>query len=279
MPITTPTLNCRGQLLDLSRPVVMGILNLTPDSFFDGGKHLGEQAVLHQAEKMLLEGAAILDLGGASSRPGAAEVQEQEELQRVIPAIETILKNFPNTILSVDTWRAGVAREALNAGASIVNDISAGKLDEHLLQTVADFGVPYVLMHMQGTPGTMQQQPHYDDVVTEVLDFFIQKIAQLRGLGLKDIVLDPGFGFGKTVEHNFSLLKNLHVFQNVLDLPVLAGVSRKSMICKPLGIKPAEALNGTTALHVVALQQGARILRVHDVREAVEVIQLWELTR
>lgn len=278
MPITTPTLNCRGQLLDLSRPVVMGILNLTPDSFFDGGKYLGETAVLHQADKMLREGAAILDLGGASSRPGAAEVQVQEELQRVIPAIETILKNFPNTILSVDTWRAGVAREALNAGASIVNDISAGKLDGHLLQTVADFGVPYVLMHMQGTPDTMQQQPHYEDVVTEVLDFFIQKIAQLRGLGLKDIVLDPGFGFGKTVEHNFSLLKNLHVFQNVLDLPVLAGVSRKSMICKPLGIKPAEALNGTTALHVVALQQGARILRVHDVREAVEVIQLWELT-
>ncbi len=278
MPITTPTLNCRGQLLDLSRPVVMGILNLTPDSFFDGGKHLGETAVLHQAEKMLREGAAILDLGGASSRPGAAEVQEQEELQRVIPAIETILKNFPNTILSVDTWRAGVAREALNAGASIVNDISAGKLDDDLLQTVADFGVPYVLMHMQGTPGTMQQQPHYEDVVTEVLDFFIQKIVELRGLGLKDIILDPGFGFGKTVEHNFSLLKNLHVFQNVLDLPVLTGISRKSMICKPLAIKPAEALNGTTALHVVALQQGARILRVHDVREAVEVIQLWELT-
>ncbi|MDO8969098.1 MAG: dihydropteroate synthase, partial [Saprospiraceae bacterium] len=223
MPITTPTLNCRGQLLDLSRPVVMGILNLTPDSFFDGGKHLGETAVLHQAEKMLREGAAILDLGGASSRPGAAEVQEQEELQRVIPAIETILKNFPNTILSVDTWRAGVAREALNAGASILNDISAGKLDDDLLQTVADFGVPYVLMHMQGTPGTMQQQPHYEDVVTEVLDFFIQKIVELRGLGLKDIILDPGFGFGKTVEHNFSLLKNMHVFQNVLDLPVLAG--------------------------------------------------------
>jgi dihydropteroate synthase len=278
MPITTPTLNCRGQLLDLSRPVVMGILNLTPDSFFDGGKYLGEQAVLHQAEKMLREGAAILDLGGASSRPGAAEVQVQEELQRVIPAIKTILKNFPNAILSVDTWRAGVAREALDAGASIINDISAGKLDEDLLQTVADFGVPYVLMHMQGTPGTMQQQPHYEDVVTEVLDFFIQKTAELRGLGVKDIVLDPGFGFGKTVEHNFSLLKNLHVFQNVLDLPVFAGISRKSMICKPLGIKPAEALNGTTALHVVALQQGARILRVHDVREAVEVIQLWELT-
>jgi dihydropteroate synthase len=278
MAPTTTTINCRGQLLDLSRPVVMGILNLTPDSFFDGGKHLGEQAFLNQAEKMLREGATILDLGGASSRPGAAEVQEQEELQRVIPAIETILKNFPNTILSVDTWRAGVAREALNAGASIVNDISAGKLDEDLLQTVADFGVPYVLMHMQGIPGTMQQQPHYEDVVTEVLDFFIQKIVLLRGLGVQDIILDPGFGFGKTVEHNFSLLKNLHVFQNVLNLPVLAGISRKSMICKPLGIKPAEALNGTTALHVVALQQGARILRVHDVREAVEVIQLWELT-
>jgi len=271
------SLNCKGQLLDLSRPVVMGILNITPDSFFDGGKYHGDAVILQHAEKMLRDGASILDIGGASSRPGAAEVSEQTELKRVLPVLESILKKFPDTIISVDTWRANVADAAVQAGASIVNDISAGNLDPKMYETVAELGVPYILMHMQGTPDTMQQKPHYEDVVTEVLDFFIKKIEMLRGLGVKDIVLDPGFGFGKTVEHNYSLLKNLHVFQNVLGLPVLAGLSRKSMICRPLGIKPAEALNGTTALHMVALQQGACVLRVHDVREAVEVIRLWEL--
>ena len=271
------TLNCHGALLDLSRPLVMGILNVTADSFFDGGKYNGEDAVLQQASILLQEGASILDVGGASSRPGAAAVSEAEELQRVLPAIETILHHFPEALISVDTWRAKVARAALNAGASMVNDISAGALDPALFKTVAELGAPYVLMHMQGTPQTMQQNPHYEDVVTEVLDFFIQKTGTLRALGVKDIVLDPGFGFGKSVAHNFTLLKNLHVFQEVLGLPVLAGLSRKSMVCKPLGIPPAEALNGSTALHMVALQQGARILRAHDVREAVEVIKLWEL--
>ncbi len=270
-------LNCKGQLLDLSRPVVMGILNVTPDSFFDGGKYTEASTVLAQAEKMLREGAAILDIGGASSRPGAAEVSEAEEIRRVVPIIELLQKNFPDSILSVDTWRASVARASISAGASIINDISAGNLDPEMFQTVGQLGAPYVLMHMQGIPDTMQQNPHYEDVVTEVLDFFIHKIAALRASGVKDIVLDPGFGFGKTVEHNYALLRNLSVFQNVLGLPVLAGISRKSMICKPLGIKPSEALNGTTALHMVALQQGANILRVHDVREAVEVIRLWEL--
>ncbi|MBC7774331.1 MAG: dihydropteroate synthase [Phycisphaerae bacterium] len=273
------SINCKGQLLDLSRPVVMGILNVTPDSFFDGGQYLKETTLLQQAEKMLREGASILDIGGASSRPGAIEVSESEEMRRTLPGIEAILKNFPNTIVSVDTWRANVASAAVQAGASIVNDISAGNLDPKMLETVATLGIPYVLMHMQGTPDNMQKSPDYEDVVTEVLDFFVQKIETLHGLGVKDILLDPGFGFGKTVEHNFSLLKNLHVFQNVLGLPILAGLSRKSMICKPLGIKPAEALNGTTALHMVALQQGSSILRVHDVREAVEVIRMWELVK
>lgn len=271
------TLRCQGHLLDLSRPVVMGILNVTPDSFFDGGRYTAENEVLQQAEKMLRAGAAILDIGGASSRPGAAEVSETDELHRVVRPIEAILSHFPNTLISVDTWRAGVAQAALSAGASIVNDISGGRFEPNIWQTAALHRAPYILMHMQGSPDTMQQNPHYEDVVTEVLDFFIKKTAALRQLGVTDIVLDPGFGFGKTVEHNFALLKNLHVFRRVLDLPVLAGLSRKSMICKPLGIPPEKALNGTTALHMVALQQGASILRAHDVREAQEVIRLWEL--
>jgi dihydropteroate synthase len=277
MRVHSTSLNCKGKLLDLSYPVVMGILNVTPDSFYDGGKLIDEVAVLKQAETMLLQGAAILDIGGASTRPGAVVVNEAEELQRVLPTLEVLIKNFPEALFSVDTWRAGVALAAVEAGAGIVNDISAGSLDPKFLKTVADLGVPYILMHMQGTPAIMQKNPHYEDVVTEVLDFFIEKIAILRGLGLKDIVLDPGFGFGKTIAHNFTLLKNLQAFQNVLGLPVLIGISRKSMVCKPLEIMPSEALNGTSALHMVALQQGASILRVHDVREAIEVIKLWSL--
>lgn len=271
------TLQCKGRLIDLSHPVVMGILNVTPDSFFDGGKYDNAHSVLRQAEKMLREGADLLDIGGASSRPGAVEVPEQEELQRVTPMIELILKEFPDALISIDTWRARVASTAVAAGAAIINDISAGNLDPKMFPTVAQLGVPYILMHMQGSPGTMQKNPHYEDVVTDVLDFFIQKTTALRVLGVKDIVLDPGFGFGKTVEQNYALLKNMETFRRVLDMPILAGISRKSMICKPLGIAPAEALNGTTALHMVALQQGASILRVHDVKEAREVIRLWEL--
>jgi dihydropteroate synthase len=271
------TILCKGRLLDLSQPVIMGILNLTPDSFFDGGRYSDADTMLQQAEKMLREGAAMLDIGGASSRPGAQEVTEAEELKRVIPAVEKILNHFPETIISVDTWRAKVAREAIAAGAHIVNDISGGRFDTEMFKAAGEMQAPYVLMHMQGTPQTMQQNPHYEDVVTEVLDYFIQQTTLLRAAGVKDIILDPGFGFGKTVEHNYKLLKNLKVFENVLQLPVLAGLSRKSMICKPLGVKPEHALNGTSALHMVALQQGARILRVHDVREAWEVIRLWQL--
>lgn len=269
------SLNCRGRLLSLKVPIVMGILNLTPDSFFAGSRVDSQDFLLEQAEKMLNEGATILDVGGMSSRPGAEIITVEEELDRVIPAIEALHQHFPQAFLSIDTIRSEVARQAVAAGAFIINDISAGKLDEAMYQTVADLQVPYVLMHMQGEPNNMQQSPEYEDVVLEILDFLIEQIGRLRELKVKDIIVDVGFGFGKTVSHNYQLLKKMHVFQ-ILDLPLLAGLSRKSMICKPLKVNPSAALNGTTALHMVALQQGARILRVHDVKEAVEVIKLWQ---
>lgn len=274
--MTKLSLNCRGRLLDLSRPVVMGILNVTPDSFYDGGRYTDADAALRKAEKMLSEGAAILDVGGASSRPGATEVPEEEELRRTISVVQSIARHFPEAIISIDTWRDGVARAAVEAGACIVNDISGGS-SLGLPSDPLPMGTAYILMHMQGTPNTMQQAPHYEDVVTEVLDFFIQKTMALRSQGVYDIVLDPGFGFGKTVEHNYALLRHLHVFGAVTGLPILVGISRKSMIYKPLGIGPESALSGTSALHMVALQQGANILRAHDVREAMEVIRLWEM--
>lgn len=269
------TLNCNGKLLDLSQPQVMGILNVTPDSFFDGGKYDNMDAILRQAESMLAASAAILDVGGMSSRPGAEIISDAEELQRVIPVIEALAKHFPDALISIDTVKSAVARESVAAGASIVNDISAGRLDAQLYETVADLDVPYVLMHMQGTPGDMQKDPTYENVTLEVLDFFIEEVGKLRTLGVKDIILDAGFGFGKTVAHNYQLLRQLHIFK-ILDLPILTGLSRKSMVCRPLGVKPADALNGTTALHMVALQQGSRILRVHDVKEAMEVVKLWQ---
>lgn len=269
------TINCKGKLLDLSRPVVMGILNLTPDSFFDGGKFNDEAAMLRQVEKMLVEGATMLDFGGMSSRPGAELISEEAELRRVLPAITSVLNRFPKAVISVDTFRSKVAVESVAAGASIINDIYAGRFDEKMFDAVAALGTPYIMMHMQGDPATMQKAPTYEDVVQEVLHFFIEKLGKLRALGVKDVILDPGFGFGKTVEHNFQLLQQLHVFQ-ITELPILAGISRKSMICKVLKVNPDKALNGTTALHMVALQQGARILRAHDVREAMEVIRLWD---
>jgi dihydropteroate synthase len=269
------TLNCRGRLLSLEEPVVMGILNVTPDSFFDGGRYNSKDDVLRQTERMLEEGAAIIDIGGMSSRPGAELIAVEEEMQRVLPPIQAIASAFPKAIVSIDTVRSQVAREAVEAGASIVNDISAAAFDEAMYPTVAALGVPYVLMHMQGSPKTMQRHPEYEDVVQEVLDFLIAEIGKLRALDVKDIVLDPGFGFGKTVAHNYQLLKQMHVF-GITELPVLAGLSRKSMINKVLKTKPEHALNGTTALNMVALQQGAKILRVHDVRPAVETIKLWQ---
>ena len=269
------TINCRGKLLSLERPVVMGILNATPDSFYDGGRHAGVTAALQRCEAMLKEGAAIVDVGGMSSRPGAAIVDEEEEIKRVLPVVEAIAREFPEAPISVDTVRASVARACVEAGAAIVNDISAGRLDPEMYPTVAALGVPYVLMHMKGTPANMQQNPQYDDVVQEVMDFLIGETGKLQSLGVKDIILDPGFGFGKTVKHNYRLLKGMHSFR-ILERPILAGISRKSMICKVLKVDPPDALNGTTALHMVALQQGARILRAHDVKEAVEVVKLWQ---
>lgn len=275
-------LNCRGRLLDLSTPQVMGIINITPDSFYDGGKLKTDAELLAAAGKMLEEGAAILDTGGMSSRPGSEELSESEELMRVIPAIESIHKNFPHSIISVDTWRGKVAEEAVQAGASMVNDISGGRFDKNLFPVISKLKVPYVLMHMQGKPLTMQADPAYDDtglpgygVVKEVFGFLKEKILKLRQLGVYDIIIDPGFGFGKTVEHNFGLLNNLDVFK-IFGLPLLAGLSRKSMICKVLKVNSDKALNGTTALNAMAIVKGAKLLRVHDVKEARETIQLIE---
>ncbi len=268
------TLNCRGLLLDLTSPQIMGIMNATPDSFYAKSRIEDSGQIVEQAHKMIEQGASILDIGGFSSRPGAASVSIQEEIDRVLPVIERIRQQFPNTILSVDTFRADVARYALKAGAHLINDISAFNLDASIVDVVAEQNVPYILMHMQGLPKTMQDAPHYQDILVEIMDFFIEKISLLRSKGINDIVLDVGFGFGKTIEHNYQLLKNLGVFQQ-LELPVLVGVSRKSMIWKLLEIHQNEALNGTTALHMIALQQGASILRVHDVKAAREVIQLW----
>ncbi len=251
----------------------MGILNVTPDSFYDGGKYATEAELLHQTELMLNKGARIIDIGGMSSRPGAAMIDVETELQRLIPAIIAISQRFPEAVISADTVRAKVAKEAVMAGAGMINDISAGSIDSELLPTVAQLGVPYILMHIQGKPENMQVNPVYTDVVKEVLQFFIEKLSRLRSLGIKDVIIDPGFGFGKTVAQNYELLKHLQTFQ-LMGLPILAGVSRKSMICKVLGVNPDKALNGTTALHTLALLNGASILRVHDVKEAVEVVEL-----
>lgn len=270
---TKTTLNCKGRLLDLSAPIVMGILNVTPDSFYDGGRYGDMPTILNRAEKMIDEGATIIDIGGMSSRPGAKEVPVSEELKRSIPTIKAVRKRFPEAFISIDTVWAEVARQAVDAGADMVNDISSGTMDETLIPTVGQLGVPYILMHMQGKPQTMQNNPKYDNVITDILDFFIHKTSELRENGIQDIIIDPGFGFGKTVEHNYTILRNMSDFQ-ILDLPVLVGLSRKSMIYKVLETTSDEALNGTTALHMISLQNGTKILRVHDVREAVEVVDL-----
>lgn len=270
------TLNCNGQLLDLMHPRIMGILNLTPDSFYDGGQYQNKSALLKRTAQMLNDGADIIDIGGMSSRPGAKLIPVEEELDRVLSAIETIKTEFPETIISIDTVRAEVARQATAAGAAIVNDVSGGTIDKDMFAAVAEINCPYILMHMQGLPENMQQNPKYDgQVVTVVMDYLIQKMGQLRALGLKDIIIDPGFGFGKTVSHNYQLLKNLSSFK-ILEAPVLVGLSRKSMINKVLGTTPATALNGTSVLHMVALQNGAKLLRVHDVLEAKQTILLWQ---
>ncbi|KAA5537017.1 dihydropteroate synthase [Taibaiella lutea] len=267
-------LNCKGRLLVSAQPVVMGILNITPDSFYTKGRENSVAEHVDNADKMMEAGAAIIDIGGLSTRPGAIEISETEESDRVLPVIESIKKSFPGCFLSIDTYRSMVAAEAVQAGADIVNDISAGNLDGQMLSTVGSLNVPYIAMHMKGTPRTMQQNANYDNVTFEVLEYFIEKIKACKEAGIKDIILDPGFGFAKTSEHNFRLLKELHTLK-ILELPVLAGVSRKSMIYKLLKTNAENALNGTTALHMLALQQGAEILRVHDVKEAMECIRLF----
>ena len=273
-PLTHIT--CKGKQLSLEKPIVMGILNLTPDSFFDGGKFKGEKAILTQVEKMLSEGAAIIDIGAMSARPGAKEISEKEEWERLRKPIEIILKEFPDALLSIDTYRSGIAQKVVEAGAAIINDISGGEMDDKMFETITKLQVPYIMMHMKGTPRTMQQSPEYQDVTLEIFDWLTPRVVKLKEMGVHEVILDPGFGFGKTIAHNYELLQKLHVFQ-IHDLPILAGLSRKSMIYKVLEITPQEALNGTSVLHLVALQQGAKILRVHDVKEAVETIKLWSV--
>lgn len=268
-------INVRGKLLDLSQPRIIGILNTTPDSFYAGSRVETGNNLLRMAETMLEEGADILDIGAVSTRPGAMVPDENEEMERLLPAMERLRESFPDAIISVDTFRGNVARTCLDMGAAIVNDISAWKLDPSILDVVSEYRVPYIIMHMAGTPEIMQDNPQYEDVTGDVLRFFVEKLRILRERGLHDILIDPGFGFGKTVGHNYELLKNLEVFR-ILECPVVAGISRKSMICKVLKVNPDNALNGTTALHMVALLNGANILRVHDVKEAKQVIDLYQ---
>jgi len=269
------TINSKGELIDLSEPKVMGILNITPDSFFDGGKYKDVKSILVQTERMLGEGATFIDIGAYSSRPGAAVVSKDEELLRILSIVELLTTEFPEILLSIDTFRGSVATKCLEAGATLINDISAGKLDEAMLPTIAKYKVPYIMMHMKGTPQTMQQNTEYCNLLTEVLHYFSERIEVARALGIHDIVIDPGFGFAKNLEQNYELLQKLDLFQT-LNLPILAGLSRKSMIYKTLGTDAQNALNGTTALNMVALSKGANILRVHDVKEAVECVKLHE---
>lgn len=268
-------LNCAGNLIPLERPKILGVLNLTPDSFYDGGKFDSKKEALNQCEKMLDQGADFIDLGAYSSRPGAPYVSEKEEIKRLMPILEQLLKKFPKALFSIDTFRASVARESLMAGAVMINDITAGFGDEDMLETVAQFNAPYIAMHMKGRPETMQQNPTYENIMDEIIYFFSERIEACTSAGIHDVVIDPGFGFGKSIAHNYTLLGHFEDFQQ-FDVPVLAGVSRKSMIYKVLDTSPEKALNGTTALHAVALLKKAQFLRVHDVKEAKECIQLIE---
>jgi len=274
LPIQT-MLQSKGRLLDLSKPIVMGILNATPDSFYNKGRDSSIDDLLRNAEKMLNEGAVILDIGGASTKPGRQLMSADDELERILPVITAIHNYYPDAWLSIDTYNATVAKAAVEAGAAIVNDVSSGRIDTNMIQVVAELKVPYIAMHMQGTPATMQVDPQYTDAVTEVRNYLRDVCDECSTHGISDIIVDPGFGFGKTTEHNFELLRSLDTFR-ILGRPVLAGLSRKSIVCKPLKVNPEHALNGTTALHMVALQKGANILRVHDVKEAMEVIKLAE---
>ncbi len=269
-------INIRGRLLDLHRPRIMGVINVTEDSFYRGSRYTSDEAILAAAGRMLEDGADMLDIGGCSTRPGAPEIPEETEKKRVCRATELILGRYPEAIVSVDTYRAAVAGEAvINSGADIINDISGGEMDKEMFPLVIRLNVPYIMMHMQGTPQTMQSEPQYEDVVSDILFWFGQRITQLQQAGVKDIILDPGFGFGKTAGHNFEILGRMNEF-HIAGLPLLAGLSRKSMIWRTLNITPDDALNGTSALNMTALMKGASILRVHDVKEAKEVVTLFE---
>lgn len=269
------TINCKGKLIDLSTPKVMGVLNVTPDSFYDGGMYKDETSILKQVEQMLNEGATFIDVGAYSSRPNADHVSEEEELNRILPIVQLILNEFPETLISIDTFRSEVAKQCIKTGAALINDISAGNLDENMLKTVAALQVPYIMMHMRGTPQTMQGLSEYGDLVKDILFYFSEKIAAARDLGVIDVIIDPGFGFAKTLEQNFELLNKLELFK-IIEKPLLVGVSRKSMIYKTLDTSAQDALNGTTVLNTIGLQKGASILRVHDVKEAMEAVKLVE---
>jgi dihydropteroate synthase len=269
------TLNCLGNLVDLKVPKVMGILNSTPNSFYDGGRYLSDKALLSQVEKMLFEGATFIDVGAYSSKPNAELVSEKEEVTRIVPVVELILKHFPKTILSIDTFRSSVAKICVDNGAAMINDISAGSLDEKMFEMVSNLQVPYCMMHMRGTPQSMQNQTNYTDITKELLLYFSEKVAKARSFGINDLVIDPGFGFAKNTEQNYEVLQKLNVLE-FIELPLLVGFSRKSMVYKPLDITPEEALNGTTVVNTIALTKGAKILRVHDVKEAVQCITLFE---
>lgn len=271
------TINCKGRLIDLSSPKIMGILNLTPDSFYDGGSYKSDKDALLQVEQMLNHGATFIDIGGQSTGSSSTFLTAEEELKRILPVIENILTRFPDALISVDTFYSEVARQSVNRGVAMVNDISAGNIDEQMIKTVAELQVPYVMMHMRGLPQNMQSTENttYENMLQEILFYFSEKIATVRDLGLNDIIIDPGFGFSKTVAQNFELIRNLDLFKS-LELPILMGVSRKSTIRKTLGITPKEALNGTSVLNSLSLLNGANILRVHDIREAWECIQLIE---
>lgn len=267
------TLLIGGKIIDLTAPKVMGILNVTPDSFYDGGRYAQENKFLQQAEKMVVEGADFIDVGGHSTRPNATDISEREELDRVIPVVKVLLKEFPSAIISIDTFRAAIAKAAVEEGAGMINDISAGELDKEMIDTVGKLQVPYIAMHMRGTPQTMTQFTTYENLLREMLEYFHRKLYQLKTAGIKDVIIDPGFGFAKTIDQNFELLTNLERL-HILEKPLLVGLSRKSMIWRTLKTTPEAALNGTTVLNTLALLKGASILRAHDVKEATEVIQL-----
>lgn len=270
------TINTNGKLLNISKPIIAGILNITPDSFFDGGRYTNIDALRKRIKQIIFEGAEIIDIGAYSSRPGAKNISEKEELQRLIPVLELMQKDFPNTIISVDTFRSEIAKIVVkNYGVAIINDISGGNIDKKMLPTIGKLNVPYIMMHMKGTPKNMQENPKYKDLIKEIIKFFAEKIQYTRQLGINDVIIDPGFGFGKTIEHNYQILNELEKFK-ILDCPILVGISRKSMIYKVLNSNPKNVLPASLALNMVALENGANILRVHDIKETMQVINVFK---